>query len=97
MEVFASPRLLSGRTLGKLLTKGLENNPGFFEATRKFQERSVWARAVCDKPSRRNRGQLLHEMKEAEGAEAGFAKQADWHPKRAKPVRWYPERWPSIH
>jgi len=43
--------------------------------------------------SRRNRGQLLHKMKEAEGAEQAFAKQADWHPARAKrPARWWPER-----
>jgi hypothetical protein len=70
-------------------SKGHDNDPEFLAAVRAFEEHSK-ERAAGDK-SARPRSQLLHEMKEAEGAEAAFAKKADRYPERAKrPARWYP-------
>ena len=69
--------------------KGYEGDTDLMAAVHEFQA-GAWKRRVdCAKPER-NRGQLLHEMKEAEGAEASFAKRADWHPARVRPARWYP-------
>ena len=49
-------------------------------------------RSDCARPTH-DRSRLLHEMKEAEGAEAAFAKRAGRYPERTKrAVRWYPER-----
>jgi hypothetical protein len=71
-------------------SRGFEDDPEFLEAVREFQERSVKGRSGCARPAH-DRSRLLHEMKEAEGAEAAFAKSADRNPERNKRAeRWYP-------